>query len=168
MAKHHLRSIFLGISLMSSPLANAAEGLATFNSWTVWKDVSSGQTICYISSNPAQIHPTNVTRGDIHFIVTLRPDNRTDVSTILGYPIHQQQPNASAEVDGRIFPMITQGEFGWLANLTDERSFVDAMRAGITLRVKATSQRGTNTVDTYSLRGVTAAYDRANRECPNR
>ncbi len=168
MSKIIISRALLAVSLLFSSSVNAAEGVATFSSWTVWTDFSSGQKICYISSNPAQIQPTNVTRGDIHFIVTIRPNNRTDVSTILGYPIHQQQPNASAEVDGRIFPMITQSEFGWLANVADERTFVDAMRAGTTMRVKATSQRGTNTVDTYSLRGVTAAYDRASRECPNR
>lgn len=152
--------------LVSQSPAHAAEGVASFNSWTVWTDVSEGQKICYISSNPRQIAPTNVRRGDIHFIVTIRPQNRSDVSTILGYPIHEQNANASADVDGRIFELTTQSEFAWLANQEQEQEFVNAIRAGMTLTVKATSQRGTNTVDTYSLRGVTAAHDRAIRECP--
>ena len=40
-----------------------------------------------------------------------------------------------------------------------------ALKAGTTLVVRGTSQRGTNTTDTYSLRGVTAAMTEIDKAC---
>lgn len=162
------RIILHTVFILSCISAHAAERISVFNYWTLWTDMSDGQKICYISSNPVSVEPTNVNRGDIHFIVTVRPENRTDVSTILGYPIHASQPNATVDVDGQQYALITDARAGWLANPGDEPSFVNAMRAGTTMRVRAQSERGTNTVDTYSLIGVTAAMARANTECPPR
>ncbi|WP_404401058.1 invasion associated locus B family protein [Pelagibacterium halotolerans] len=146
--------------------AMAAENLGVFDYWTAWTDDADNGKICYVSSTPRSSEPTNVNRGAIHFIVTIRPTNRNEVATMVGYPLHQTNPNASASVDGRSYPMVTQGESAWLASIEDEPGFVEAMKAGATLVVRATSQRGTNTVDTYSLVGVTAALNRAAEECP--
>jgi len=146
--------------------AFAATNLGTFDFWTAWTDTDGGSKICYVSSTPQTMEPTNVNRGAIHFIVTIRPTNRNEVATIVGYPIHETNANASAAVDGRSYPMVAQGESAWLASIEDEPGFVGAMRAGATLVVRATSTRGTNTVDTYSLRGITAALNKANAECP--
>lgn len=154
------------VAVLAGSAAMAADNLGTFDYWTAWTDTGSNGKICYISSTPQAIEPTNVNRGDIHFIVTIRPTNRNEVATIVGYPIHETNANASASIDGRNYPMVTQGNSGWLASLEDEPGFVQAMRAGSTMIVRATSQRGTNTVDTYSLRGVTAALNKANEECP--
>lgn len=154
------------VVLSATPAAFAATNLGTFDFWTAWTDTDGGGKICYVSSTPQQSEPTNVNRGAIHFIVTIRSTNRNEVATIVGYPIHETNANAAASVDGRSYPMVTQGESAWLASIEDEPGFVQAMRAGSNMVVRATSQRGTNTVDTYSLRGVTAALNKANEECP--
>lgn len=146
--------------------AMAATSLGVFDNWTAWSDTDGSDKICYISSTPQTSEPTNVNRGPIHFLVTIRPTNRNEVATIVGYPIHETEPQASATVDGRSYPMVTQGESAWLASIEDEPGFVQAMKAGARLVVRATSQRGTDTVDTYSLVGVTAALNRAVEECP--
>lgn len=156
-----------GAGLMASATgAAAATNLGTFDFWTAWTDSDSSGKICYVSSTPQTMEPSNVNRGAIHFIVTIRPTNRNEVATIVGYPIHQTNANASTSVDGRSYPMVAQDSSAWLASVEDEPGFVGAMRAGSTMVVRATSQRGTNTVDTYSLRGVTAALNRAAQECP--
>ena len=151
---------------LAGTAASAADNMGTFDFWTTWTDTADGAKICYISATPQTIEPTNVNRGDIHFIVTIRPTNRNEVATVVGYPIHETNPNASASVDGRSYPLVVQGSSAWLASMEDEAAFVGAMRAGSSMVVRATSQRGTNTVDTYSLRGVTAALNKANEECP--
>ena len=73
--------------------------------------------------------------------------------------------NASATIDGKTFPMVTDGEGAWLADTSGEAGFVEAMKAGSNLIVKGTSQRGTNTTDTYSLGGVTAAMQEIDKAC---
>ena len=61
--------------------------------------------------------------------------------------------------------MIPDGSGAWLASAADEPGFVAAMKAGKSLVVKGTSTRGTETTDTYSLAGATAALDAANKAC---
>lgn len=167
---HIRRIVTAGVACVavfaSSPAAFAATNLGTFDFWTAWSDQDSTGKICYVSSTPQTMEPSGVSRGDIHFIVTIRATNRNEVATIVGYPIHESNANASTSVDGRSYPMVAQGEAAWLASIEDEPGFVTAMRAGAAMVVRATSQRGTNTVDTYSLRGITAALNKANEECP--
>jgi hypothetical protein len=103
---------------------------------------------------------------------------RNEVQTLVGYPM---KPTTSsffhqAIVDGKAYPMksiaddpatnITDSEAAWLASTDDESGFVTALKAGSKLIVKGTSSRGTETTDTYSLSGITAAMQAIDTACP--
>lgn len=165
-ARFSVGALICAGAALSAVSAQAATNLGTFDFWTAWSDTDSGGTICYVSSTPQTSEPANVSRGAIHFIVTHRTGKRNEVSSIVGYPIHETNANASASIDGQSYPMVSENNAAWLASVEDEPTFVTGMRAGASMVVRATSQRGTNTVDTYSLRGVTAALNRINEECP--
>ena len=79
-------------------------------------------------------------------------------------------------IDGKAWPMksipddpsttIIDSEAAWLASTEDEPAFVTAMKSGTNLVVKGTSGKGTQTTDTYSLGGVTAALAAIDKACP--
>lgn len=144
-----------------------ATNLGTFNDWTAWQGSDANGVICYISSQPSDSEPKNVNRDPIHFLVIHRKGlgTKNEVQTLIGYPFNATSANASATVDGKAYPMVTEGAAAWLASSGDESGFVAALKAGSRLVVKGTSQRGTNTTDTYSLRGVTAAMGEIDRAC---
>src|SRR5690606_40093729 len=102
-----------------------------------------------------------------HFMIIHRKGMRTknEVQSIIGYPFNPTNANASATVDGKAYPMVTEGSAAWLASTGDESGFVQAFKAGNSLVVKGTSQRGTNTTDTYSLSGATAAINAIDAAC---
>ncbi|MBN8965564.1 MAG: hypothetical protein J0H89_09345 [Rhizobiales bacterium] len=52
-----------------------------------------------------------------------------------------------------------------MKNAAEEGRLVEAMRKGADMVVKATTSRGTQTTDTFSLKGATQALDRAAQEC---
>ena len=146
--------------------AQQAESLGTFNHWTAWKSSDANGVICYISSQPQDAQPTNVNRDPIHFLVIQRKGlgTKNEVQTLVGYPLENgSTPNVT--VDGKSYAMIVEGSAAWLASTGDEAAFVDAMKRGSEMVVKARSQRGTNTTDTYSLSGVTAAMGEADKAC---
>ena len=149
--------------------AQAASKLGEHNFWVAWEDTNPNGKICYISSQPQKTEPSNVTRSPIHFLVTHRVGSgkRNEVATLIGYPFKAGEP-ATAAIDGRAYPMVTDTEMeaGWLASVADEPGFVEAMKAGSELVVKGISTRGTNTTDTYSLSGVTAAMAAIDAACP--
>ena len=61
--------------------------------------------------------------------------------------------------------MQTQNDGAWFKNAVEETRFVEAMRKGVDLTVKGMSGRGTATTDQFSLKGLSQALDRADREC---
>jgi hypothetical protein len=155
------------IMALAPAQAQEAVELGTFNSWTAWQASDASGMICYISSQPQTSEPAGVNRGDISFIILHRKARgiTNEVQTLIGYPFNTTNSNASAAIDGKSYLMTTQGETAWLASRNDEAGFVTAFKAGRSMVVRGTSQRGTNTVDTYSLSGATAAMNAIDAAC---
>ena len=147
--------------------AQEAQNLGTFKFWTAWKGTDANGEMCYIASQPQDTEPSNVRRSPIHFLIIHRKGlgTKNEVQTLIGYPFNTTDSQASATIDGRAYPMVTEGEAAWLASTADEPSFVEALKAGSTLTVRGTSQRGNDTVDTYDLGGVTAAMAEIEKAC---
>lgn len=145
----------------------ATVSLGTFNDWNAWQGTDANGMICYISSAPKSSQPTGVNRDPVHFLVIYRKalGIKNEVQTLIGYPFNTKSANASATVDGKTYPMVTEGSAAWLASAGDEPGFVEAMKKGSNLVVKGTSQRGTQTTDNYSLSGVTAAIAAIDKAC---
>lgn len=155
------------VGLLGASGAMAAEtNLGTFKFWTAWKSSDANGVVCYVSSQPQDAQPTNVNRDPIHFIVIHRKGlgTRNEVQTLVGYPL-KSGSTPSVVVDGRSYSMVIAGSAAWLASEGDEGGFVDGMKRGTEMVVRGTSQRGTNTTDTYSLSGVTAAMKEIDKAC---
>ncbi|MGQ9364746.1 invasion associated locus B family protein [Azospirillum sp. ST 5-10] len=143
-------------------VASAAEPkyLGSFRDWNAFSFDENGQTVCYMSSQPKKKEPARARRGDIYALVTHRPaENTYDVvSIIVGYPF-KANSEATIQIDGKDFALFTDGETAWARDSQTDRAIVEAMRAGRSMVVKGQSSRGTNTTDTYSLMGVSDAYE---------
>lgn len=150
----------------SAAMAQEATSLGTFTHWTAWKSSDANGEICYISSQPQDSQPTNVNRDPIHFLIIHRKGlgTKNEVQTLVGYPL-KTGSTPTASIDGKSYPMVIEGSAAWLASTGDEAAFVDGMKRGTEMVVKGLSQRGTNTTDTYSLSGVTAAMTEIDKAC---
>ncbi|MBU1305960.1 MAG: hypothetical protein KKF33_10625 [Alphaproteobacteria bacterium] len=159
----------LGATIALAPAAQAQQAteLGTFNAWTAWQATDASGMICYISATPQSSEPAGANRDPIHFMIIHRKGmgTKNEVQSIIGYPFNTSDAKASASIDGKSYPMVTEGAAAWLASTGDEGGFVQAFKAGTKLSVKGTSQRGTNTTDTYSLSGATAAMNAIDAAC---
>lgn len=139
--------------------------LGTFKDWNAFVFEEKGQKVCYISSQPKKTEP-KAKRGDIYTLVTHRPAEKAldVVSVIVGYPFRKGS-EAEVDIDGKDFKLFTDGETAWARDADGDRAVTSAMRDGKQMVVKGVSSRGTKTTDTYSLTGVTQAYDAINEAC---
>jgi hypothetical protein len=155
------------VAFATAAQAQQATELGSFNAWTAWQATDASGQICYISATPTKSEPTGANRDPIHFMIIHRKGlgTKNEVQTLIGYPFNATSANASASVDGKSYPMVTEGSAAWLASTGDEAGFVTAFKAGSQLLIKGTSQRGTNTTDTYSLSGATAAMNAIDAAC---
>lgn len=167
----------LGIMVLATLISAGADAqsdkrrhLGAFRDWDAFVySYPNGQKTCHMISSPksSQISRAGATRGDIYIMVSHRPEFGVvgEVNVVVGYPIRQGS-DATLRIDGgtrRKF--FTEGSGAWAYDTKDDAATVAAMRAGSRLMVNATSQRGTNTTDTYSLSGFTAAYNAITKAC---
>ena len=163
----------LGVATLFALSATAAfaQGAATrieqFKDWGsyVFNDPQRGK-VCFAVSQPKDMEPKNVNRDPVYFFVTSRPREgvKEEVNVITGYP-YKEGSKTTIQIGSDVFNLFTSGDGAWLENAADEARLVNSMRRGSSMIIKGTSRRGTLTIDTYSLAGITAATKSATSNC---
>jgi hypothetical protein len=105
-----------------------------------------------------------VRRGDILLFVTFRPGAGAGRG-VLHRRLSLCPGSTVTRGSGRPYDLFTDGEWAWPATPEADASLLAAMKAGTTAVVTARSDRGTQTKDTFSLRGFTAAMTEAETRC---
>jgi hypothetical protein len=142
--------------------------VATMTDWNVFTEESPKE--CWGVSKPKETvntrdgQPVSVRRGDILLFVTFRPGKPGEISFTGGYPFAGGS-TVEVNVDGNPFQLFTDGEWAWPGSSEDDAKLLAALKAGTTATLTARSGKGTQTVDTFSLRGFTAAMEDAEKRC---
>ena len=63
------------------------------------------------------------------------------------------------------FDLFADGEWAWPGTSDDDATILAALKKGTTAVLTARSAKGTQTKDSFSLRGFTAAMDEAAKQC---
>jgi hypothetical protein len=141
--------------------------LGQFGDWGAYTASPAGKKICFVIAKPAsaQTNPPGRPRDQPYFFISTRPSEKVkeEISTVVGYAL--KADTANAVIGSANFAMYAQNDGAWIKNAAEEARMIDAMRKSGELVVKGTSGRGTETTDTYSLRGLSQALDRAGQEC---
>jgi hypothetical protein len=97
--------------------------------------------------------------------VTFRPGGaQGEISFTGGYPFAEGSTVAVA-IDGKTFELFTEGEWAWSGSKDDDTKIIAALKSGASAVLTGRSGRGTQTKDTFSLLGVSAALDEAKKRC---
>ncbi len=155
------------MALAPAAQAQQATELGTFNAWSAYTASDQSGQLCFIIGEPQSSEPAGANRDPIKFLIVHRKGmgSKNEVQTQIGYPYNSSDAKAAVAVDGKSYVMAARGSTAWLASSSDEPAFVSAFKAGSQMVVRGTSQRGTNTVDTYSLSGATAAMNAIDAAC---
>jgi invasion protein IalB len=138
-----------------------------FGNWIVHQNAGDGPKICFAASQPTAKEPAGANRAKIVLYVSAWPKEgvKSEVSVKLGYRIKPDSP-ISVVVGDSTFELFAQDDRAFVADATEELKLIDAMKKGSKLVVKATSARGTETTDTYSLAGLGQALQAVATACP--
>ncbi|UAB88496.1 hypothetical protein I5192_14855 [Ruegeria sp. SCSIO 43209] len=152
--------------------ATSTNRVAAKTDWSVF--VEDDPTECWSVSAPKETVNTrggrvvSVRRSDILLFVFYRPNAEVkgQVTFTGGYPFASGS-TVNLVVDGSEFELFTDGEWAWPATASDDAKIVTAMKRGSEAVLTARSERGTQTKDTFSLLGFTAAIEDAETRCTN-
>lgn len=144
--------------------------VASKTDWSVF--VEDNPTECWSVSAPKKTVNTrggsvvSVRRSDILLMVFYRPKAGVNgqVTFTGGYPFAPGS-TVNLNVSGTEFELITEGEWAWPATAADDAKIVAVMKRGSEATLTARSARGTQTKDTFSLLGFTAAVEDAEKRC---
>jgi hypothetical protein len=142
--------------------------LGQYGEWGAYTASPAGKKLCFAIAKPtsSETNPPNRPRNPVYMFISTRPADKVsnEVSIIIGYPF-KPGTEASAAVGSTSYALYTQQDGAWIKNATEEAQMVDAMRAGQSAVVKGTSAKGTQSTDTFSLKGLVQALDRVAQEC---
>ena len=150
----------------SPALAQDVSFIETHRDWHAFQYTEGGDPVCYIASKPTSEEGDYTVRGDVYVLVTHRPaeNSRNVVSFITGYT-YQEDSEVDVTIGDNEFSLFTHEDTAWARDSSTDDALVDAMRAGVNMVVEGTSSRGTETTDTYSLMGFTAAMGEIDDAC---
>jgi len=142
--------------------------LGQYGIWGAYTASPGGKKVCFALAKPSasETNPPNRPRNPVYMFISTRPTDKVsnEVSVVIGYPF-KPGTETSAQIGGTNFALYTQQDGAWIKNATEEAKMVDAMRGGDNVVVKGVSAKGTQSTDTFSLKGVAQALDRATQEC---
>jgi invasion associated locus B (IalB) protein len=157
-----------------APAATAATGSAEptligqYGTWGAYTATPNGRKVCFALAKPSssKTNPPNRPRDPAFAFVSSRPAEKVvnEVSIMIGYAL-KPGSESSLEVGGSAYAMYTQGDGLWIKNAAEEEQMVSAMRKSAEVTVKGVSAKGTETVDVFSLPGLSQALDRLAQDC---
>jgi invasion protein IalB len=142
--------------------------LGQYGTWGAYAATPNGKRVCFALAKPSasKTNPPNRPRDPAYAFVSTRPAEKVinEVSVMIGYQL-KPGSESTLEVGGASYAMYTQGDGLWIKNAAEEERMVEAMRKAADVTVKGISARGTETTDTFSLKGLSQALDRIAQDC---
>jgi invasion associated locus B (IalB) protein len=158
----------------AKPEAAAAAGsseptlIGQFGTWGAYMATPNGKKVCFALAKPSssKTNPPNRPRDPAYAFISTRPAEKVvnEVSIMIGYAL-KPGSESTLEVGGASYAMYTQGDGLWIKNAAEEERMVEAMRKAADVTVKGVSAKGTETVDVFSLKGLSQALDRVAQDC---
>lgn len=162
--KKAIFSLCFSFALWNATAAQAQILDREYGDWGVFTINQSGKKICYLASSPIKKKGNYKRRDEPYFLLTHISKRVDEVSTSSGYS-YKTGSEVETDVDGKKYKLFTKEELAWAYDTKNDADIVKKMKAGMKMTVRGTSKKGTYSLDTYSLKGITKAYNRMKQLC---
>ena len=157
--------IFL-FTLVNKSLSEEVKNIGKFTDWETMILTETGGKVCFAQTKPILQAPKSNKR-EAKLFVTFRPNEKItdEISITPGYEFNKN--NSVTAVSGKYkFKFdIKQSGFAWIADNKIEVKMVRQMKRGSRIMITGYNQKGSQTIDHYSLLGFTKAYNSAKTSC---
>lgn len=157
-----IRFALLALLLLAAAPLAARESLGVYESWAAFKDASPQR--CYAiakaqGTSPAPAYatisnwPQNNVRGAVYIVLSRDVADKSAVRLVVG---------------NKRFTLVAKGRNAWAKDAQGDAAIVAALRSAARMSVSATSTKGGNFTDRYTLAGAATAMDAATVGCAQR
>ena len=145
-------------ALSGAAMAQSVKLLGEFRDWTAYTATESTGPVCFALSKPTEVSPSPDEFTEAWLYLTNRPSEsvRNELNLVAGFMFAPDTP-ATATVSGQTFELFTDKDAAWLLDPNQNDNLAGALRAGSSVVIEGTSDKGILIVETFSLSGATAA-----------
>lgn len=145
--------------------AQSVRLIGDYRDWSAYSASEGAGALCFALSKPTEVSPVPDGFTEAYLYLTNRPAEGIgyEFNLVAGFAFAAGQ-TATATVGGESFELFTESDAAWLLDPTLGERLAGAIRAGSTLTVDGTTERGIKVTQVFSLSGATAA-SRAIESC---
>ena len=159
-------SIFIQFISVSYSFAENLKKVAKFKDWEVMVMSEASGKVCFAQSIPVLQAPKSNKR-DARLFITFRPNEKisNEISTTAGYEFNKNNTVLATSGNNKFKFDIKQKGFAWMTSNKKEKIMVKVMKKGSRIMLSGYNEKGSQTIDHYSLLGFTKAYNTAKKAC---
>ena len=140
--------------------------IGKYKDWEVMAVTEASGKVCFAQSSPILQAPKSNKR-DAKLFIAFRPVEKitNEVSVTAGYEFNKN--NSTTATSGKYkfkFDIKEQG-FAWITDTKIELKMIKRMKRGSRIMITGYNQKGSQTIDHYSLLGFTKAYNATKKAC---
>ena len=160
-----LITIFTLLTLVPSK-AEGLKKIGKFKDWQTMVSVEPAGTVCFAQSSPVLQSPKSNKR-EARLFVTFRPGEKIsdEISASPGYEFNKKNSVTATSGKNKIKFDIKQQGFAWITDNKIEKKMIKLMKKGSRIMITGYNEKGSQTIDHYSLLGFTKAYSAAKKAC---
>ena len=140
--------------------------LGKYKDWETLVIAEATGKVCFAQSTPVlQAPKTN--KRDARLFVTFRPGEKisNEISATAGYEFNKNNSVTATSGKNKFKFDIKQQSFAWMTSNKNENKMVKVMKKGSRIMISGYNEKGSQTIDHYSLLGFTKAYNAAKKAC---
>ena len=146
--------------------AEEVKKMGKHKDWETYIIKSDSGKVCFAQSKPVLQAPKTNQR-DARLFITFRPSEKikNEIRITAGYVFNKKNSILAVSGKNKYKFDISQEGFAWMADPKQEKKMINAMKKGSRIMVKGYNQKGSQTIDHYSLLGFTKAYNATKANC---
>ena len=159
-------SIFIPIISVANSFAEDLKKVGKFKDWEVMVMSEATGKVCFAQSTPVLQAPKKSKR-DARLFITFRPSEKisNEISATAGYEFNKKNTVLATSGNNKFKFDIKQQGFAWMTSNKKEKIMVKVMKKGSRIMLSGYNEKGSQTIDHYSLLGFTKAYNTAKKAC---
>ena len=159
--------ILILVSLFAvSANSQEVKKVGKFKDWEAMIIVEQTGKVCFAQSTPVLQAPKSNIR-EARMFVSFRPGEKisNEISITGGYEFNNKNTITATSGKSKYKFDIAQEGFAWIADNKLENKMIKTMKKGSRIMITGYNQKGSQTIDHYSLLGFTKAYNAAKTSC---
>ena len=163
--KNFIFIIFITI-FVNQVNAEELKKMGTHKDWETYVIKSDVGKVCFAQSKPVLQAPKTSAR-EARLFITFRPNEKItdEVSITAGYTFNKKNLITAKSGKNKYIFDIAAENFAWIADDKQEKKMIKIMKRGSRIMVTGYNQKGSQTIDHYSLLGFTKAYKATRANC---